>query len=523
MAQIQKKFIAANAVDETKIRLSNDAFLRARNAANSADISILKVNASDRVLFSSIPQVASDPSAANDLVRKSYIDAVLQGLKPKEACVVATVANVNLSSAPAAIDGVTLTAGDRVLVKDQTLPEENGIYDFAAAASPMTRSSDFDSLSPINEIKGAYTAVMLGTVNAGKFYVESANPVTLGVDPITFVFFNSVASIVAGNGIDVTGSTISVLLSATPGLEFSSGALQVKVNAAGAIARGASGLNVIVEASNPSLEIVSNELKVRYDGSTIESSASGIRVKDAGITNAKVATGIDAAKLADGSVSNAEFQFINSLTSNAQTQLNAKLSNALTTNNIFVGVAGVATDVAMSGDATIVASGALTIANSAITTAKIANDAVDKDKINADVAGSGLGQNVDGSLEVKLAAAGALQISSDEVSVKVDAATVKINGSNNLESLKPLSDVITLNGTDITNQYVDLSFVAYSASAIQLIPVGGIMQRVTTDFTVSLTGGAGGVTRITFAGDLATGGNSALISGDVLMIYYSRL
>ncbi len=63
----------------------------------------------------------------------------------------------------------------------------------------------------------------------------------------------------------------------------------------------------------------------------------------------------------------------------------------LTSGNILVGSAGnVATSVAMSGDATIIASGALTIANSAITTAKIAANAVDGTKISlaAEAAGS---------------------------------------------------------------------------------------------------------------------------------------
>ena len=49
------------------------------------------------------------------------------------------------------------------------------------------------------------------------------------------------------------------------------------------------------------------------------------------IGNSQVATGIDAAKIADGSVSNTEFQYINSLSSNAQTQLDAKASNGFAT------------------------------------------------------------------------------------------------------------------------------------------------------------------------------------------------
>ena len=47
------------------------------------------------------------------------------------------------------------------------------------------------------------------------------------------------------------------------------------------------------------------------------------------IPNSALSTGIDATKIADGSVTNAEFQFINTLTSNAQTQLNAKASTTL--------------------------------------------------------------------------------------------------------------------------------------------------------------------------------------------------
>ena len=44
------------------------------------------------------------------------------------------------------------------------------------------------------------------------------------------------------------------------------------------------------------------------------------------IGNSQIATGVDAAKIADGTVSNTEFQYINSLSSNAQTQLSGKLT-----------------------------------------------------------------------------------------------------------------------------------------------------------------------------------------------------
>ena len=132
-----------------------------------------------------------------------------------------------------------------------------------------------------------------------------------------------------------------------------------------------------------------------------------------------------------------------------------------------------------------------------------------------------------GSLVVQLDPAGALSTSGSGVKVKADAVTVKINGSDNLESLKEEEQLITLAPTDITNQYVDLSFAIYGTSAsinsAALTVIGGPLQQKTVDYTVSLTGGAGGVTRVSFAGDLATSGAAALVSGDKLAVYYSYL
>lgn len=93
----------------------------------------------------------------------------------------------------------------------------------------------------------------------------------------------------------------------------------------------------------------------------------------------------------------------------------------------------------------------------------------------------------------------------------VGSGTVVIDGATFIVD----RTVITLSGTDISNQYVDLGVKILANS--ESIFVNGVMQRWSTDYTLSTVGG---VTRITFAGDLATGGAAALVSGDVLYIAY---
>lgn len=445
MSQLQKKFLANNAVDENKIRLSNNANLKARNAANSADVNILKVDTSDRIFFASIPQYSGTPSAANDIANKAYVDAISSGIKPKQAVRVATTANITIATAlnsGDSIDGVTLANGDRVLVKNQTAPAENGIY--VVSATPA-RSTDFDSLTPIDEINGAWVAVQEGT-QAGFVFVQYGTVAVLDTDPINFTSYNPVGSLIGGDGITITGSTIDVDLSASSGLEFSAGELQINL-----------------EASNPTLQISGGELGVKFSATTsgLEATASGLAVNT--------------------EASNP------SLEVNGSGELKVKFSTTTS------GLESVASGLA----------------------------------VNTEASNPTLEVNGSGELKVKLNAAGAIESSANGLITQVDGVTTKINGSNDLEGLKDHEQSITLAGGDITNQYVDLSFAAYGTSAsvnsVQLSVVGGLIQTKTVDYTVSLTGGAGGVTRLTFAGDLATGGAAELIAGDTLVVYYSYL
>jgi len=140
---------------------------------------------------------AADPTLSNDLTTKNYVDNLLAGLSWKQAVRAASTANVSVASAPSSIDGVTLAANDRVLLKNQTAPAENGIYVFAAAASPLVRSTDMDNW---NEVVSSVMLVSEGSVNQGSKWVNTnIAGGTLGSTSITFVAF-SVNGTVNGTG-----------------------------------------------------------------------------------------------------------------------------------------------------------------------------------------------------------------------------------------------------------------------------------------------------------------------------------
>jgi hypothetical protein len=99
---------------------------------------------------------------------------------------VATTANGTLASAFEAgdtVDGITLALYDRILLKNQSADEFNGIYVVQASGAPL-RAYDMDQP---NEVPGAIVYVMAGTANAGHLYVctNLTDPV-LDDDPITF-------------------------------------------------------------------------------------------------------------------------------------------------------------------------------------------------------------------------------------------------------------------------------------------------------------------------------------------------
>lgn len=182
-------------------------------------------------------------------------------------------------------------------------------------------------------------------------------------------------------------------------------------------------------------------------------------LEDSAVTNAKIASGVDAVKLADGSVSNAEFQYINSLSSNAQTQLDGKVDESVVTTK-----------------------GDLIAATASATVARL-----------------GVGTN------------GQILAADSAEATGLKWITPSAGESRGKES-------ITLIAGDITNQYIDLAETIL-ANSLDFM-VAGLVFNESVDYSVNLTGGGGGVTRVTFLGDLATAGDAALIASDVVYVKY---
>jgi len=161
--------------------------------------------------------VTQDPVSALELATKQYVDSVAQGLDPKASCVAATTTNITLSGTQT-IDGVALIAGDRCLVKDQTLSQNNGIYLVAAGA--WTRATDMDSWL---EVPGAFTFIEQGTLYADTGWVCTSNAGgTLGTTPITWVQFAGVGSYTAGTGLTLTGTQFSITNTAVTAASYGS-------------------------------------------------------------------------------------------------------------------------------------------------------------------------------------------------------------------------------------------------------------------------------------------------------------
>jgi hypothetical protein len=251
----------------------------------------------------------ADPTADADAANKGYVDGVAQGLDVKDSVVATTTANGTLSTAFAngqSIDGVTLQTGDRILIKNQTTASQNGIYNVNASGAP-SRATDMATGA---NAAGAFVFVEQGTVNAenGFTCTSDTGSAVVGTNNLTFAQFSGAGQIIAGDGLDKSGNTLSVDLKANGGLVIESTEIAVKLDASsitGTLAIGDGGTGATTASAALTALGLSNYAKTLIDdadaaaarttlglGSIATQAANSVAITGGSITNLTTFDGI---------------------------------------------------------------------------------------------------------------------------------------------------------------------------------------------------------------------------------------
>jgi len=563
--------IAGNAIVSDKI--SNNAVTTPK--IQDSAVTASKMDLTGTFDYSSGILRAANPSGSSDVATKNYVDsAVSSDIYWKEPCRVASTANIDLSNAPAAIDGVTLANDDRVLVKDQTTQSQNGVYVFAGSGSAMSRSSDCDSAAELN---GSAVFVKEGSTSQDQGFTQTSEIVTLGSNNVIWVQFTGLGQITAGQGLSKNANTLDVVTG--PGIQIDSDAVKF---------RPGSGLDFNV-----------NDVDVKVDDSSLEINGSNqLQVKANGITSAMIGTNqvtgseiaalaVSTANLGDSSVTSAKLGASSvsavKIASNAVTTEKIN-SNAIDATKIATSVAGdgltggngSALAIDLDGSTLAVAASGLKVstggiaanelASNAVQTAKIQDANITGPKLAASIAGNGLVQNGSGNLDVNVGnglqvngsdqlvfrAGAGLDFAGSDVDVQVDDSTIELDGSGNLQvknlgiTNSKLADgsvqTQKIQDNQITfpkvgwRMYQELSTISGGstttldlARAINTNAINGVLvfknglamlnktalsgsAANSDEFTVSADGGAGSVARLTFG--------AALADSDSILIWY---
>jgi hypothetical protein len=210
------------------------------------------------------------PTNPNDAATKQYVDDIAQGLHTHDSCNAATTttlasisggtvtydngtsgvgATLTTTGTYTTIDGVTLSNGMRILVKNEANAAHNGIY-ARTSTTVLTRSTDFDT--PAEMAGGDFTFVTAGTLYDNTGWVMTDPVTTVGTTNVNWVQFSGAGAYTAGTGLTLTGTQFSITSTSVSAATYGNGdrVASFTVNAQGQLTNAA---NTVITANAANL------------------------------------------------------------------------------------------------------------------------------------------------------------------------------------------------------------------------------------------------------------------------------
>jgi hypothetical protein len=291
--------------------------------------------------------VSTAPTSGNDVVNKTYLDYFAAGLSWKQPVLCATTTDITLSGLQAC-DGITVAAGDRVLVKSQSAPAQNGIY--LASATAWSRAPDADTW---NDLISAICFVETGSSLTGTAWYCTAQPGgTLGTTAVTWSNFSVASNYTAGTGLTLSGTVFSITNTGVTAAAYGSASktLTATVNAQGQL--------TVLAAS----DIAIANTQVSGLGTMSTQAASGVAITGGTINGTTIGGTTAAAVTGTTITANTQFTGAGTGLTGTATSLSiggnaATATSATTATNIAGGAAGSLPYQSASGTTTLLAAG----------------------------------------------------------------------------------------------------------------------------------------------------------------------
>lgn len=583
MAQIKKGFIAPNAIDGSKLRLLNNEAFRAL-ASDGSDVELMKVDVNSVLQFLRTPQVSADPVSGNDVSRKSYVDAeissavdaeesramaaegVLQGNIDTEASdrqAADTTLQNNIDAEQAARESADSDLQDAI---DQEISDRQAAV---SAEQSAREAADTTLQSNIDVEKGRIDAILLAA-DADK---DSFAEIVTLINSVDTTNDSAFASYVLSNDAALAAET-SARESADSALD---GRLDtIEGSGAGSIAKALQDAKDYTDAETSARQAADSDLQdaidqevsdrqaaVSAEQSARESADSALdgrldvleadpvtktyvddEVADlqgqvdalgsssagdlAAETAAREAADsaldarldvIEGSDTTEGSVAKAEKDAKDHADSIVATEQSAREAADTNLQNQINDILSNVDPAALDSLSEIVS--AFQSADSDLSDAITAVLGTHTSELNAEVAAreaadATLQGNIDAEESAREAADSTLQSNIDaEASAREAADSALDSRLDYLEARAEGRSKFTITQTNLNNQYLDLPHAAMPDTTFMFY--GPLYLHEGDDYTVSTVGG---VSRLTFAGRIASGQPSQPIVGDVIYVRY---